>query len=1351
MESKAVMNQEFVKLDRFDGTNFMRWKDKMMFLLTALKISYILDPNLPDLPAATSEDTDQVKKDRTKREEDELLCRGHILNNLSDRLYDLFTSVKSAKEIWNALEYKYNTEKQGVDKFLIMKYFEFIMVDNVSVMDQVHELQVLVSKLKDLKVEVPESLQVGAIIAKLPPSWNDYRKKLLHTTEDFSLEQIQKHLRIEEETRIHVKSFTTDSAKVNHVEGNQNGKRKGAGNKRKFSEAANNSTNSGNSSNSGEPSNSKKNKPCYCCGKKGHFKRECRVFKKQQAEKNKNNAQASNNANMVTNNANTAQQENPLVAMITDSQIGMVTELHMAIGTMSNDWWYDSGATIHVCNNKNQFKTYEAVQDGQEVLMGNSNAAKVTGKGSVELNFTSGKKLLLVNVLHVPEIRKNLISANLLCKKGFKAVIESDSIILSKNGLFVGKGYSCDGMFKLSINNNMNASAYMVDLSLSLWHDRLAHVSFRSLKYMAKHGLISYKNAETKTCEVCIQAKMTKRPFPKVERNSELLDLVHSDICELNGMLTRGGNRYFITFIDDYSKFTYVYLMKHKDQAFQMFKTYKSEVENQKGKKIKILRSDRGGEYFPMEFTAFCEENGIVHQTSAPYTPQQNGLAERKNRTLVDMLNSMLVNAKLPSNLWGEALLTACHLHNRIPSRKSKVSPYELWKKRKPNLSYVRVWGCLAFYKVPDPKKVKLGPRALKGIFVGYAENSKAYRILDSSSNVIVETRDVEFIENKFLGDSHTLGEPTSVSDIGNEPTNSTRVDPDSSKKRSQEDPSIEIRRSQRARKEKNLHPDFISSQSIVFLVEGNRTDVINKIPILLMVEDDPKTYKEAMLSRDSAFWKEAVNDEMDSLLSNNTWCIVDLPPGSKAIGCKWVFRRKYNTDGSIQTFKARLVAKGFRQKEGIDYFDTYAPVARITSIRVLLALSSIYNLYVHQMDVKTAFLNGDLDEEVYMEQPEGFVLPGNEHKVCKLTKSLYGLKQAPKQWHEKFDSVILEYGFTHNSADKCVYSKFVDDFGVIICLYVDDMLIISTNMNGINDTKKYLTSRFKMKNLGEVDTILGIKVRKHSKGFALGQSHYIEKVLNKFKHLNIKEASTPYDVSAKLSENSGRAIAQIEYASAIGSLMYAMHCTRPDIAFAVCKLSRYTHNPSAEHWRAIGRVLGYLKKTMNFGLFYNNFPVVLEGYTDASWITSANDNKSTSGWVFILGGGAVSWASKKQTCITHSTMESEFIALAAAGKEAEWLRNMLLDIKLWPQPMPSISLYCDSQATMSKAFSKVYNGKSRHISLRHEYVRELISNGTISIVYVKSCENLADPLTKGLPRDLIKSTSAGLGLRPFN
>lgn len=1305
-----------VQLDRFDGTNFTRWKGKLFFLLTVLKIAYVLDPNLLPISEAKDDDTDEEKAARKKRQDDEVMCRGHILNTLSDRLYDLYNSMETPKEIWNALEYKYKTEKEGTDKFLILKYLEFTMVDTKSVLDQIHELQVLVTKLRELKVEISEPFQVGAVIAKLPQSWNDYRKKLLHRRDDITLEELQKHLRIEEETRSRDhKSNPQDSSKVNVAEANKFQKNFKVNNDKKFKKSGNDQKKfTGN---------------CYFCGKKGHRQSDCR-FKKKKEENN------SNNANMVK------EKFEEICAMVSEMQIGMITELNMAAATKSFDWWLDSGATIHVCNDRTLFSTYAEEKDGQSVLMGNHDAIKVVGKGSVELQFTSGKKLLLKNVFHVPEIRKNLVSASLLCKNGLKVVLESENCILTKNGSFVGKGYSCDGMFKLSINKMMN-SAYMVD-SVDTWHARLAHLNFRSLKYMSKHGLISFRNVSHEKCEICIQAKMTKKPFPKAERNTQILDLIHSDICEYNGVLTRGGKRYFITFIDDCSRFTYVYLLRTKDEAFDKFKLFKAEVENQKEKKIKMIRSDRGGEYFSNEFDAFCKQHGIIYQRTAPFTPQQNGLAERKNRTFTDMINSMLLNARLPNNLWGEALLTACHVHNRIPSMKTHVSPYEIWKDRKPNLMYLRVWGCIAFYRVHDPKSSKLGPRGIKSVFVGYAENSKAYRLLNLDSNVVVESRDVEFIENKFINDTTTKLESVFDPPCDLSPGSFT------SNKRKESEKKFEPRRSQRERKEKSLAPDFISSQALAFLVEGDRNNVLNKIPLLLNIEEDPKTFGEAMSSRDASFWREAVNDEMDSIMSNQTWFLVDLPTGSKPISSKWVFRRKYNADGSIQTFKARLVAKGFKQKQGIDYFDTYAPVARLTSIRVLMAIASIHHLYVHQMDVKTAFLNGDLDEEIYMEQPEGFVLPGNEKKVCKLVKSLYGLKQSPKQWHGKFDSVILAHGFKHNNADKCIYSKFTDDFGVIICLYVDDLLIFGTNMQGVSDTKKYLTSQFKMKDLGEVDTILGIKVKKNSGGFSLCQSQYIEKVLLKFNHLKFKEANTPYDSSIKLLENSGRAVAQLEYASAIGSLMYVVHCTRPDIAFAVCKMSRYTSNPSTEHWKAIGRILGYLKRTINLGLFYNEYPEVLEGYSDASWITSASDNKSTSGWIFIIGRGAVSWSSKKQTCITHSTMESEFIALAAAGKEAEWLRNLLFDIKLWPQPMPSISLYCDSEATLSRAYNKVYNGKSRHISLRHEYVKQLITDGVINVVYVRSNKNLADPLTKGLSRDLVKDTSNGMGLKLF-
>ncbi|GJX67500.1 zinc finger, CCHC-type containing protein [Tanacetum coccineum] len=389
--------------------------------------------------------------------------------------------------------------------------------------------------------------------------------------------------------------------------------------------------------------------------------------------------------------------------------------------------------------------------------------------------------------------------------------------------------------------------------------------------------------------------------------------------------------------------------------------------------------------------------------------------------------------------------------------------------------------------------------------------------------------------------------------------------------------------------------------------------------------------------------------------MGNNTWVLTDLPPGCRPLSYKWIFKRKMKVDGTVEKFKARLVIQGFKQKSGIDYFDTYAPVARISTIRLLIALASIHSLIIHQMDVKTAFLNGELEEEVYMNQPLGFILPGNENKVCKLVKSPYGFKQAPKQWHQKFDEVVLSNGYLHNQDDKCVYSKFyASGKRVIICLYVDDMLIFGTDQVQVDPTKEFLSSRFSMKDIGEADVILGIRIKHESNCIAISQSHYIEKVLNKFNYSDCTPVSTPLDTCEKMMPNKGLAVSQLEYSRVIGCLMYAMTCTRPDIAFAVGKLSRYTSNPGTQHWQAIQRVLKYLKKTMDYRPIYSGYPLVLKGYTDASWISNTEDNSSTSGWVFLLGGGAISWASKKQTCITGSTMESEFVALATAGKEAE-------------------------------------------------------------------------------------------------
>nr|GEV20332.1 zinc finger, CCHC-type [Tanacetum cinerariifolium] len=555
---------------------------------------------------------------------------------------------------------------------------------------------------------------------------------------------------------------------------------------------------------------------------------------------------------------------------------------------------------------------------------------------------------------------------------------------------------------------------------------------------------------------------------------------------------------------------------------------------------IKTLRTDRGGEYYD---PVFFQSVRVIHETTAPYIPQQNGVAERKNRALKEMVNSMLSYSGL-------------------------------------------IWGCRAVVRLPDPKRKTFGEKGIDCIFVGYAEHSKAYRFYiiepnDSISiNSIIELRDAIFDENHFS----SIPRPKDIPNLDESQRNDHSDDVPNE--------IHEPRKGKRVRKAKSYGFDFQ-----LYLGEGSRDQVGLQYSYWYSIEEDPRTYNEAMQSRDSGFWKKAIDDKI------------------------------------VDKFKARLVIQGFRQKVGIDYFDTYAPVTRITTIRLLLALAAIHNLVIHQMDIKTTFLNGDLDEEVYMKQLEGFIMP-------------------------------------------------------------------------VDKTKKFFSSRFSMKDIGEANIILGIKIKHENKGIVITQSHYIEKILKRFNREDCSPMSTPMDPVEKLNPNTGKPVDQLEYSRAIGCLMYAITSTRPDIAYDVGRLSRFTSNPSRQHWKAITRIFKYLRGTKNYGLSYVGYPL------DASWINHVEDSSSTSGWVFLLEGGAISWASKKQTCITGSTIESEFVALAAAGKEAEWLRNLIHEIPIWPKPIAPISIRCDSAPTMARAYSQIYNGKSRHLGVRHGMVRELIRNG---------------------------------------
>ncbi|GJZ64674.1 zinc finger, CCHC-type containing protein [Tanacetum coccineum] len=986
------------------------------------------------MPELVEDATVEAIRIRAKWENDDYICRGHILNGMSDSLFDVYTNVESAKELWDSLESK-------------------------PVMEQYNELLRILGQYTQHGLKMDESISGSSIIDKLPPSWKDFKHTLKHGKDDMSLVQLGSHLRIEESLRAH----DSDKGKGKEVGGPSVNMIKDGKNKHI---KQNKGKKRSNENNSGSSSNKKPKLECWKCGKTGHFKRDFRSGKK-----NNTNAGGSGKGSK-DQSQDQCQNLVPVWNKFIKYSVSLISEaFYVQVDTIA--WWIDSGATTHVCKDRCWFKTFKPVEDGSVLYMGDEHFAHIHGKGSVALEFSSGKTITLFNVLYVPKLRKNLVSGLVLNKCGYKQVYESDKYILSKCGVFVGFGYYNNGMFMLNLNKvsddldskYMSSSSTVVN-SL-LWHARLGHVHYKRMLEMSKDDLISAIDENPEKCTTY-----------------------------------------------DASRFCYVYLLHAKDEALDKFRIYKTEVELQQNDLIKTIRTDRAGEYYD---PIFFQSVRIIHETTAPYTPQQNGVAERKNRALKEMVNSMLSYSSLSEGFWGEAM---------------------------------------AVVRLPDPKRKTLGERGIDCIFVGYAEHSKAYRFYviepnDSVSiNSIIESRDVIFDENHFS----SIPRP------------------------------------------KDIIPNVQESQ-----MDDHIDDVPNEIPEPRK-EEDPRTYNEAMQSQDVAFWKEAIDDDIGSIMENNTWVLSDLPPGCKPLG--------------------------FRQKKGIDYFDTYALVARITTIILLLALAAIHNLVIHQMDVKIAFLNCDLDEEVYMKQPEGFIMPGNEHKVCKLVKSLYVLKQAPKQWHQKFDEVVLSSGFHLNQSDK-----------------------------------------FSMKDMGEANVNLGIKIKRENKGIVITQSHYIEKILKNFNREDCSPVNTLMDSVEKLNPNTGKPVDQLEYSRAIGCLMYAMTSTRPDIAYAVGRLS-----------------------TKDYGLSYVGYPSVLEGYSNASWINHVEYSSSTSGWVFLLGGGAISWASKKQTCITSSTMESEFVALAAAGKEAEWLRNLIHEIPIWPKPIAPISIRCDSAPTATRWLRGIYS-----------------------------------------------------------
>ena len=870
-----------------------------------------------------------------------------------------------------------------------------------------------------------------------------------------------------------------------------------------------------------------------------------------------------------------------------------------------------------------------------------------------------------------------------------------------------------------------------------LWHMRLGHMGERGMLELHKRDLLKgVKTCKLEFCKFCVLGKQSKVQFKTATNKTEgILDYVHTDLWGPASVASRGGHLYFVSFTDDFSRKVWVYFMRHKSETFAKFKLWKTEVENQTRRKIKCLRSDNGTEYTDSKFQEFCEQHGIMRHFSVRRTPQQNGVAERLNRTIIEKARCLRLNAGLAKNFWAEAVNMACYLINRSPraALEGKVSE-EVWTGNQVDYSHLRVFGCPAYMHISSEERSKLDAKSKQCIFLGYQKGVKGFKLWDPKANKVVISRDVVFDEKAMLQRTQEEGKET----------------PQSNKEKDIVQVELETHDFDDSSSEHMEHRTIASGRTRRVVKPPTRYGFEDLVSYALTTSSgDPTSFQEAIHSSEKDRWTGAMAEEMESLHKNQTWDLVELPEGEKAIGCKWIFKKKEAmSEGEEVKFKARLVAKGYSQRKGIDYEEIFSPVVRHTSIRAVLALVAHHDLYLEQMDVKTAFLHGNLEEQIFMSQAEGCRPSGQEQLVCKVKTALYGLKQSPRQWYKRFDSYMIQNGYRRCEYDCCIYVKGLEDESLIfLLLYVDDMLIVAKKMREVDKLKRLLSKEFDMKDLGEAKKILGMEIHRNRVAgrLWLSQRSYVEKVLDRFNMKNAKSVSTPLAHHFKLSstqcpktDDEIQEMSKVPYASAVGCLMYAMVCTRPDLAQAVSMVSKFLSNPGRPHWDAVKWIFRYLRNTTNYGIMFSRQPEdpLVAGYVDADYAGDLDNRRSTTGYVFTVAGGPICWKSMIQSIVALSTTESEYMAAAEAAKEALWLTGLVRELGV---QQGGVKLLCDSQSAIYLAKNQVYHARTKHIDVRFHKIRELIASGEIQLEKVHTADNAADMLTKPVTTEKFK------------
>lgn len=1295
---------KFVKLN---DDNYANWKFKMEMLLRKQNLwKKVIETAKPTAALGTAGAiTNQDAMDKWDEQDDE--ARGSIGLAVEDDQLAHIRKSKTAKEAWEALKnyHEKNTLARKVD--LVRTICALKLEEGGNAKAHINRMQDLFTQLSDIgETQLSTLWSKIFLLSSLPKSYNTLVSTLGARNEDEVTFDVAKRTIIaeyERNTANGTSASTSDDTLLRTVETNI---------------------------------------VCFFCKLRGHQKKNCQKYKQWLAKKNKGGGKKSNGKS--SDKVNSVEDSNFL----------------FSVGKAHKGWLIDSGATRHVVNNK---KFYTNIDESYKasVELADGASTKIDGIGTGILSFLdeSGRihKAKATEVLYAPNLVGNILSVRQLAKHGFEVTFNDKICQIMHKGKQIGVADAVGDLYVLRQPDSVCTLLSHNQNCIHELHRKIGHRDPAAIRKMALNGSINgLKIVECgvkEVCDTCMKGKMTRLPFPKKSKSesSAILDLVHSDVCGPMRTMTPSGKRWIVTLIDDFSGFTFVVLLTHKSEVDETIKCFVALCENKFGRKPKVIRSDRGGEYTSNENKKFLRSQGIRMELTAADCPQQNGKAERKNRTLMEMARCMLIDAGLPNSFWGEAIATANFIQNRVISRTTNMTPYERWNGIKPGIDSFQIFGSKCFVHVSPAKRGKLDDVAVEMIFLGYDDNSKAYRCYNAATRKVVVSRDVRF--GKPINSSNKISiDLTSNSKVSNaEVIQKENV--------SVQEEQVDIPAHDEML---NDHESTVSEYATAdeeidsddTIINGNDEDeqqtqparrvsqrstkgipprrLINEINMVREL-NEPKSYNEAIQGDERVQWLTAMQEEIEAHEHNGTWELVDLPPGKTAIGSKWVFKVKTSADGEVQRHKARFVARGYSQKFGEDYDEVFAPVVMHTTFRTLLSVAAKRKMLVHHFDAKTAFLNGKLKETIYMKQPEGF--DNDDSKVCLLKKSIYGLKQAARSWNTALHKVLIEANFQQSYNDPCLYSKKFGNQFCYVIVYVDDLIVACQTIERMKEIECIFKPHFVMHDLGQINYYLGMQVTKDdNENFELNQSAYIMKIVSDFGLQNAKPAKTPMDVGYGKSNSSQPLNGNKKYRSLIGRLLYLSINSRPDISASISILAQKVSKQTDEDWNQLKRVVKYLKATHHLKLKLSNIQaenLSLFGYADATWADDKLDRKSISGRIVHFNGGTISWSSNKQNLVASSSCEAEFISISEASKEIKWLRQLLEEMH--EKIDGPTTIFEDNQSCIELVRDHKFSCKTKHMDTRYKMIRDLIGQKIIECEYCPSEEMVADLLTKPL------------------